>query len=69
MYRMKKEMKMKIEFELSEEIIAKVCEEMYFDIEAGKVEIKEFFENLDIEENYILADEMFAKLLRGALNV
>jgi uncharacterized protein YehS (DUF1456 family) len=60
---------MKIEFELKNEIIEKVCDEMGFDYEAGKIEIREFFAELDREENYILGDRIFEELLRGVLNV
>ena len=60
---------MKIEFELKNEIIEKVCDEMGFDYEVGKIEIREFFAELDREENYILGDRIFEELLRGVLNV
>jgi len=60
---------MKIEFELKNEIIEKVCDEMGFNYEEGKIEIREFFAELDREENYILGDRIFEELLRGVLNV
>ena len=60
---------MKIEFELKNEIIEKVCDEMGFDYEEGKIEIREFFAELDREENCILGDRIFEELLRGVLNV
>lgn len=72
MYRMKLRkwrIEMKIEFELKNEIIEKVCDEMGFDYEEGKIEIREFFAELDREENYILGDRIFEELLRGVLNV
>ena len=72
MYRMKLRkwrIEMKIEFELKNEIIEKVCDEMGLDYEEGKIEIREFFAELDREENYILGDRIFEELLRGVLNV
>ena len=72
MYRMKLKkwrIEMKVEFEMKNEIIEKVCDELGFDYEEGKIEIREFFAELDKEENYILGDRIFEELLRGVLNV